>query len=128
MGALTGTSGTFTGTARRLRQYDRGVRTIAVQPDSPFHGIEGTRRMDSVAHPGSINDRSLWDDVVEISTANAYETTRRLAKDEGLFVGVSSGANVAAAVKYAQTLAEPAVIVTILCDTGMRYVNEEFWR
>jgi len=124
--ALTGTCGTFTGTARRLKE--EGVKTIAVQPDSPFHGIEGTRRLDSVAHPGAINDLSLWDGVVEISTAEAYETTRRLAEREGLFVGVSSGANVAAAVNYAKTLTGPALLVTILCDTGTRYVNEEFWR
>jgi len=126
--ALTGTCGTFTGTARRLREEARRVKTIAVQPDAPFHGIEGTRHLGSVAHPGSIDDRSLWDGVVEISTALAYETTRRLAKDEGLFVGVSSGANVAAASGYAKTLSEPAVIVTILCDAGTRYVNEDFWR
>ena len=126
--ALTGTCGTFMGTARRLRRENRSVKTIAVQPDSPFHGIEGTRRMDSVAHTGLINDKSLWDDVVEISTSDAYETTRLLAKHEGLFVGVSSGANVAAALKYAKTLVCPAVIVTILCDTGTRYVNEELWR
>ena len=126
--ALTGTCGTFMGTARRLKRENRSVKTIAVQPDSPFHGIEGTRRMDSVAHTGLINDKSLWDDVVEISTSDAYETTRLLAKHEGLFVGVSSGANVAAALKYAKTLVCPAVIVTILCDTGTRYVNEELWR
>jgi len=126
--ALTGTCGTFTGTARRLKQEARNVKTIAVQPDAPFHGIEGTRHLDSVAHKGSIDDRSVWDGVVEISTALAYETTRRLAKDEGLFVGVSSGANVAAALSYAKTLSEPAVIVTILCDAGSRYVNEDFWR
>ena len=126
--ALTGTCGTFTGTARRLKQEARNVKTIAVQPDSPFHGIEGTRHLDSVAHKGSIDDRSLWDGVVEISTAEAYETMRRLAEHEGLFVGVSSGANVAAAVKYAKTLTGSAVVVTILCDTGTRYVNEDFWR
>jgi cysteine synthase B len=126
--ALTGTCGTFTGTARRLKQDAPNVKTIAVQPDAPFHGIEGTRHLDSVAHQGSINDRSLWDGVVEISTAEAYGMTRRLAGREGLFVGISSGANVAAAVNYAKTLTEPAVVVTILCDTGTRYVNEDFWR
>jgi cysteine synthase B len=124
--ALTGTSGTFTGTARRLKR--EAVKTIAVQPDAPFHGIEGTRHLGSVAHPGSINDRSLWDGVVEIGTAEAHEMTRRLAKREGLCVGVSSGANVAAAANYAKTLTGAAVIVTILCDTGTRYVNEDFWR
>jgi cysteine synthase B len=124
--SVMGTSGTFTGTSRRLKAENPKIKTIAVQPSSPFHGIEGTKHMGSTIPPG-ILDKSLQDDVIEIETEKAYEITRRLALEEGVFVGISSGANVAAAMKIAETAPKDAVIVTVLCDSGSRYTNDRFW-
>ncbi|MDR1728936.1 MAG: cysteine synthase family protein [Acidobacteriota bacterium] len=121
-----GTSGTFTGTARRLKRENPAVRTLAVQPSSPFHGIEGTKHMASTIRPG-IMDESLQDGVIEIETELAYEITRRLALQEGIFAGVSSGANVAAAMKAAEDAPPGSVIVTVLCDSGSRYTSDRFW-
>jgi cysteine synthase B len=121
-----GTSGTFTGTSRRLKELNPAVTVIAVQPDSPFHGIEGTKHMASTIKPG-FYDEKQGDAVLEVNTEEAYCIARRLAREEGVHAGVSSAANVLAALKLAETLKEPAVIVTILCDTGMRYVSDQFW-
>jgi cysteine synthase B len=121
-----GTSGTFTGTARRLKELDAAVTVVAVQPDSPFHGIEGTKHMASTIKPGFYNEKQA-DAVIEVNTEEAYGLARRLAREEGIHVGVSSAANVLAALKLAETLGGPGVIVTILCDTGMRYVSDPFW-
>jgi cysteine synthase B len=124
--ASMGTSGTFTGAARRLKQENPAVRTLAVQPSSPFHGIEGTKHMASTIRPG-ILDESLHDGVVEVETELAYAVTRRLALQEGIFAGISSGANVAAAMKVAESAPPGSVIVTILCDSGSRYTADRFW-
>jgi cysteine synthase B len=121
-----GTSGTFMGVARRLKEYDPSVRTIAVQPDSPFHGIEGTKHMESTLKPGFFDERAA-DETVPVSTEAAYAMTRRLAREEGLFVGVSSGANVQAALTLARRLPEGSRVVTVLCDSGTRYVSDAFW-
>ncbi|MDR2071044.1 MAG: PLP-dependent cysteine synthase family protein [Treponema sp.] len=121
-----GTSGTFMGTARRLKELKADAAVIAVQPDSPFHGIEGTKHMDSTIKPG-FYDENQGDAVLEVNTEEAYGIARRLAREEGIHVGVSSAANVLAALKLAETLEGPGVIVTILCDTGMRYVSDHFW-
>jgi cysteine synthase B len=121
-----GTSGTFTGTSRRLKDYNGGINVIAVQPDSPFHGIEGTKHMASTVRPG-FYDEKLPDSIMEVNTENAYGIARRLAREEGLYVGVSSAANVLAALQLAQNLEQDAVIVTILCDGGIRYVSDSFW-
>lgn len=120
-----GTSGTFVGTGRRLREHNRNVRLIMVQPDSPLHGLEGLKHLSSGLVPG-IYDRSLADEVIAISTEEAQATTRRLAREEGVLVGISSGANVAAALRLAQRI-EEGVVVTILCDGGVRYLSERFW-
>ncbi len=120
-----GTSGTFVGTGRRLRDLRRDIRLIAVQPDSPFHGLEGLKHLDSVSVPG-IYDPRLADEVMTVSTEEAYTVVRRLASEEGLLVGVSSGANVAAALRVAER-SPAAVVVTILCDGGIRYLSERFW-
>ena len=124
--AGVGTSGTFTGTARRLRELNPGLKAVLMQPDSPLHGLEGMRHVETTLVPG-IFDPSLADERVEISTEEAQAMTCRLALEEGLFVGVSSGANVAAALRYARGLAGSAVVVTVLCDGGGRYLSEEFW-
>ncbi|MCI1749340.1 MAG: cysteine synthase family protein [Acidipropionibacterium sp.] len=124
--ASMGTSGTLMGTSRRLKRENSSVRSIAVQPDSPLHGIEGTKHMASTIRP-SILDDSIIDEVVVVSTARAYETTRRLALREGLFCGISSGANTAAALDVARRAEPGSVIVTVLPDTGSRYLSDHFW-
>lgn len=121
-----GTSGTFMGTVRRLREFNPRLRAVSMQPDSPFHGLEGMKHMATALVPG-IYDPTLADEGVEVSTEDAQEMTRRLAREEGLLVGVSAGANVFAALRLAQTLAPGAVVVTILCDGGEKYLSESFW-
>ena len=124
--AGVGTSGTFTGTVRRLRELNPNLRAVLMQPDSPLHGLEGMRHVETTLVPG-IFDASLADERVEVSTENAQAMALRLAREEGLFVGVSSGANVAAALAYARGLQSGSVVVTVLCDGGGRYLSEEFW-
>jgi cysteine synthase B len=124
--ASLGTSGTFMGTSRRLKSYNRDIRVYAVQPDSPFHGIEGTKHMGSALKPG-IYDETLPEGFVEVSTEAAYAMTRRLAREEGLFVGISAGANVAGAVQLGKTLPQGSLVVTILGDSGSRYLSDSFW-
>ena len=121
-----GTSGTFVGTTRRLKELDEKIRAVSMQPDSPFHGLEGMKHMASALVPG-IYAPGLADENVEVMTEDAQEMTRRLAREEGLLVGVSSGANVFAAVRLARSLAPGAVVVTILCDGGGKYLSENFW-
>ena len=121
-----GTSGTFVGTARRLKELNPNIRAISMQPDSPLHGLEGVKHMGTAIVPG-IYDPNVADENVEVSTEDAQSMTRRLAREEGLFVGISSGANVFAAVRLAQTLPSGSVVVTVLCDGGGKYLSEEFW-
>jgi cysteine synthase B len=120
-----GTSGTFIGTARRLREYNPKIRLISVQPDSPLHGIEGLKHMETAIKPG-IYDEMLADEDVRVSTEDAYRLTRRLASDEGLLVGVSSGAALAASLELASRI-DRGIIVTIFPDGGDRYLTESFW-
>ena len=117
-----GTSGTFMGITRRLKLFDRRVRAISMQPDSPLHGLEGLKHMATALVPG-IYDPTIADESVEVSTEDAQEMARRLAREEGLLVGPSSGANVFAALRLARALSGNAVVVTILCDAGERYVK-----
>ena len=121
-----GTAGTFTGTVRRLRELNPNLRAVLMQPDAPLHGLEGMRHVETSIVPG-IYDPALADERVEVSTEGAHEMARRLAREEGLFVGVSSGANVLAALRYAQRLEAGSVVVTVLCDGGARYLSDEFW-
>ena len=116
----------FVATARRLKFEDPRVKTLAVQPASPFHGIEGTKHMGSSIKPG-ILDETLFDDVISVTTEEAYASARRLARRDGIFVGISSGANVAAAARLARTLPAGSVVVTLLCDVGSRYLTDPFW-
>lgn len=124
--AGAGTSGTFVGTTRRLKQYASDVKGILMQPDFPFHGLEGIKHMASTMNPGFF-DRNLVDYEIPISTEAAYSMTRRLAKEEGLLVGISSAANVLAALEAAQNAPNGSVIVTVLCDGGYRYLSEPVW-
>ena len=121
-----GTTGTFIGTTRRLKEFNQNLQAISVQPDSPLHGLEGMKHLETAIVPG-IYDAKVADANIEVETEDAQNMTRRLAREEGLFVGVSAGANVFAALRLAKKLNEPAVIVTILCDGGGKYLNEDFW-
>src|SRR5687767_6935240 len=120
-----GTSGTFMGVGRRLREFSRDIRLISVQPDSPMHGVEGLKHMETAIRPG-IYDDTLADEDVRVGTERAYAFTRRLASEEGLLVGVSSGAALAASLDLAARIRE-GVIVTVFPDSGMRYLSERFW-
>ena len=124
-----GTSGTFTGTSRRLKRDLPGVKCISAQPSSGFHGLEGLKHMPTAIVPG-IYDDQLADDNLWIETEDAYRMVRRLAREEGLLVGISSGCNVHAASMLARQLAErgeSAMIVTMLCDSAEKYLSEHFW-
>lgn len=120
-----GTTGTFVGVGRRLRQFNPAVKLISVQPDSPLHGLEGLKHMDSAIVPG-IYDPSLADEDVRVSTEDAFEITRQLARREGLLVGISSGANLAGALRVAARTSD-AVFVVVFCDGGDKYLSERFW-
>jgi len=126
--AMLGTSGTFVGTARRLKELNPRVRCISLQPDSAFHGIEGTKHMASAIVP-KIYDPSLADEDREISTEDAYAMARRLAREEGLLVGVSSAGAIVGCLQVAREIKknEPVVMVAILPDSGDKYLSERFW-
>jgi cysteine synthase B len=120
-----GTSGTFIGTARRLKEFNPSIRCLSFQPDSPFHGLEGMKHMASAIQP-RIYEPSVADENLEISTEDAHIMTLRLAREEGLLVGVSAGAAMVAALKVANQLAS-GVVVTIFPDSGDKYLSERFW-
>ena len=120
-----GTSGTFTGTGRALKEFNPEIRLIAFQPDSPFHGLEGLKHMPTAIVPG-IYDPNLADESLAVNTEAAHAMTRRLAREEGLFVGISAGAAAVAALHVAQTLSA-GVVVTLFPDAGYKYVSERFW-
>lgn len=120
-----GTSGTFTGTTRRLRELNPAIRCISFQPDSPFNGLEGLKHMATAIKPG-IYDSQLADENREVRTEDAYEMARFLAREEGLFVGISAAAAVVAALQVAREL-ERGQVVTVLPDSGFKYLSERFW-
>jgi cysteine synthase B len=127
--AAMGTSGTFMGTSRRLKRDVPGVQCISAQPSSGFHGLEGLKHMPTAIVPGIYDDK-LADANLWIETEDAYRMVRRLAREEGLLVGISSGCNVHASTLLARDLAgrgEPAMIVTVLCDSAEKYLSEHFW-
>ena len=121
--AALGTTGTFTGVVRRLKAHNPRIEAIAVQPDSPLHGIEGLKHLRTARVPG-IYDKSLVDLHVTIETEDALQMKNLLAREEGLFVGASSGANVFAALRLARSLPGGSRVVTILCDNGQRYLSQ----
>lgn len=120
-----GTSGTFVGAGRRLKQRNADIQLIAFQPDEPFHGLEGLKHMENAIKP-KIYDETLADLNVTVNTEAAQEMTLRLAREEGLFVGISSGAAAVAALQIARTLDE-GVVVTVFPDAGFKYLSERFW-
>jgi cysteine synthase B len=127
--ACMGTSGTFTGTSRRLKLELPGVQCISAQPSSGFHGLEGLKHMPTAIVPG-IYDEKLADDNLWIETEDAYRSSRWLGRNEGLLVGMSSGANIHAVRQVAGRLVEEGrngVIVTVLADGATKYLSEPFW-
>ncbi len=118
-----GTSGTFVGAGRRLREYHPAIRLVAVQPDSPFHGIEGVKHMASAIVPG-IYDPTMADVTVNVTTEEAQATAERLVREEGLFSGTSGGANVAAALRVAAKSGPDALVVTVIPDGGEAHLAE----
>src|SRR2546427_7871190 len=120
-----GTSGTFVGTGRRLRQFNAAIKLISFQPSSPPHGLEGLKHMDSAIVPG-IYDPALADEDLRIDTETAYEMVRRLAREEGLLAGISSGAALAAVLHVAKRLTR-GVVVTVFADGAEKYLTERFW-
>jgi S-sulfo-L-cysteine synthase (O-acetyl-L-serine-dependent) len=125
-----GTSGTFMGTTRRLRELNPKIRCISMQPDSPFNGLEGLKHMATAIVP-RIYDAKLADANIEMSTEAAYKTVKALARNQGLLVGISAAAAVAASLQIGEQEAaagREAVIVTILCDSAEKYMSERFWQ
>lgn len=125
-----GTSGTLVGTGRRLHEFNPNIEVISMQPDSPFHGLEGLKHMESAIVPG-IYDNTVADRNVVVGTEETYETARRLAREEGYLVGISAAANFLAALRVGEQAAEAgeaATIVTIFCDNGYKYLSDTFWR
>ena len=121
-----GTTGTMMGVGRYLREVTPSVSLISMQPDSPFNGLEGLKHLETAIVP-PIYDASVADSNVECRTEDAYTMVKRLAREEGLLVGISAGGNVHSALQIAKSAPRGSVIVTILCDSADRYLSERFW-
>jgi cysteine synthase B len=127
--ASLGTSGTFMGTTRRLRELNPAIQCISMQPDSPFNGLEGLKHMATAIVP-PIYDPSLADANIDMATERAYAMAKWLGRNQGLLIGVSAAAAVAAALQVAEVehaAGREAVVVTILCDSADKYLSEHFW-
>jgi cysteine synthase B len=124
-----GTGGTLMGTGRRLKEFDPAIEVISLQPDSPFHGLEGLKYMDTAIQPG-IYDPGFADRNINVGTEESYDMARRLAREEGYLVGISAAAAMVGALRIADELAErdqPATVVTIFPDNAYKYLSEPFW-
>jgi S-sulfo-L-cysteine synthase (O-acetyl-L-serine-dependent) len=123
-----GTSGTFVGTTRRLKELNPAIRCISLQPDGPFHGLEGWKHMPTAIRP-SIYDDTLADQNLEISTEGAYHLVKRVAREEGLLISPSAAAALLGCFHVANKIptVQPAVIVTVFADSGTKYLSERFW-
>ncbi len=121
-----GTSGTLMGAGKRLREFNPDIRLVAIQPDGPFHGLEGLKHMETASHVPALYDAKVPDQVVGISTEAAQQMARRMTREEGLHVGVSAGAAICAALMVAAAIRQ-GVIVAICPDAGARYQSEKFW-
>ena len=125
-----GTSGTFMGVTRRLKELNPEIRCISMQPDSAFNGLEGLKHMATAIVP-RIYDPSLADENIGLATERAYAMCLRLARKSGILVGISAGGAVAAALEIAERehkAGREAVVVTILCDSAEKYMSERFWQ
>ncbi len=121
-----GTTGTFTGTSRKLKELNPNIHTLLMQPDGPFHGIEGNKHLETTERPGIFDD-TLVEKIVPVATEKAYDMVHRLSRELGILAGISSGANVCAALDVAKDAPDGSVIVTVLCDAGYRYLDEPVW-
>jgi cysteine synthase B len=123
-----GTSGTFVGTTRRLRELNPKIRCISLQPDGPFHGLEGWKHMETALVP-SIYDVTLADENLEVSTEESYRLVKRLAREEGLLVSPSAAAALSGCFTVAKSIPrdQHAVIVTVFADSASKYLSERFW-
>ena len=123
-----GTSGTFVGTTRRLRELSASIRCVSLQPDASFHGLEGWKHMPTALRP-AIYDDTLADENVEVSTEEAYRMVKRLAREEGMLVSPSSAAALVGCLEVAKQVpkGQRAVIVTVFADSGAKYLSERFW-
>jgi len=124
--AMLGTSGTFMGTARRLKELNPEIRCIALQPDGPFHGIEGAKHIPTSIVP-KIYDSTVADQELFISTEDAYAMIKRLAREEGVLAGISGAAAMAGSLRVAEDLDDHAMVVTLFPDSADRYLSERFW-
>lgn len=127
--AALGTTGTFVGTTRRLREFNPNIKAFSVQPDSPFNGLEGLKHLETAITPGIYDDTLATRDLA-VGTEPSHEMARRLGREEGYLVGISAAANMVSALKVAEEAAEagkPATIVTIFCDNAYKYLSESFW-
>ena len=123
-----GTSGTFVGTTRRLKELNPAIRCVSLQPDAPFHGLEGWKHMETALRP-AIYDDTLADENLPVSTEEAYRLVKRLAREEGLLVSPSAAAALLGCFQIAACLSkkQDAVIVTVFADSAAKYLNERFW-
>ncbi len=121
-----GTSGTLMGAGRRLREFNPAIKIIAMQPDGPFHGLEGLKHMDTASHVPDLYDPKFPDEIAPVGTEAAQQMARRLTAAEGMYVGVSAGAAICAALQVAAQI-QTGVIVAICPDGGGRYQSEKFW-
>jgi cysteine synthase B len=123
-----GTSGTFVGTTRRLRELNPKIRCVSLQPDGPFHGLEGWKHMETALVP-SIYDATLADENLEVSTETSYRLVKRVAREEGLLISPSAAAALAGCFKVAKSIPpdQRAVIVTVFADSAAKYLSERFW-
>jgi len=126
--AALGTSGTFVGTTRRLKELNPGIRCVSLQPDGPFNGLEGWKHMATALRP-AIYDETLADENLEISTEESYRMVKRLAREEGLLVSPSAAAALLGALQVAERIPQgrPAVVVTVFADSAAKYLSEHFW-
>jgi cysteine synthase B len=120
-----GTSGTFVGTATRLKEHNPEIEVISFEPDSPFHGLEGMKHMESAIVP-AVYDPTIADENLATPTEEAYEMVKRVAREEGILIGISAGAAVATALRVAQEI-DTGTVVTVLCDGADKYLSESFW-
>jgi cysteine synthase B len=120
-----GTSGTFVGTARRLRKFNPAIKLISFQPATAFHGLEGLKHMESAIVPG-IYDPTIADQDLRVESEDAFAMVRRLAREEGVMAGISSGAAISAVLQVAKGL-KSGIIVTVCPDGAEKYLTEKFW-
>ncbi|HEO66173.1 MAG TPA: cysteine synthase family protein [Spirochaetes bacterium] len=123
--ACVGTSGTLVGNSLRLKDFNPAIKTFGIQPSEPFHGLEGLKHIESSIVPG-IYDMAFEKDTIFVGTDESYDMIRRIAREEGLFVGLSSGGAMVGALKYAETLTE-GIVVTIFPDNGEKYFSSRLW-